>query len=164
MTPQRCAIYTRKSSEEGLEQEFNSLDAQREACAAYILSQRHEGWRELPDAYDDGGISGGTMERPGLKRLLSDIEAGRIDVVVVYKVDRLTRSLPDFAKIVEIFDARDVVIPPKINGVQQWNFLGMITDDLRPNFPPAVWRIRRLILALRSLFLQIHFHGKLVRR
>src|SRR5450756_1418946 len=89
----RCAIYTRKSSEEGLEQAFNSLDAQREACAAFILSQKHEGWTVLPALYDDGGFSGGTMERPALKRLIADIEAGQIDVVVVYKVDRLTRAL-----------------------------------------------------------------------
>jgi DNA invertase Pin-like site-specific DNA recombinase len=89
----RCAIYTRKSTEEGLDQAFNSLDAQREACAAYILSQRHEGWVGVPDLYDDGGYSGGTMERPALKRLLADVEAGRVDVIVVYKVDRLTRAL-----------------------------------------------------------------------
>src|SRR5262245_15074380 len=95
----RCAIYTRKSSEEGLEQSFNSLDAQREACRAYILSQRHEGWRLVDHQYDDGGYSGASMERPGLKRLLEDIDAGRIDTIVVYKVDRLTRSLADFAKI-----------------------------------------------------------------
>ena len=92
-----CAIYTRKSSEEGLEQAFNALDAQREACAAFILSQKHEGWTVLPTLYDDGGFSGGTMERPALKRLIADIEAGQIDVVVVYKVDRLTRALSDFA-------------------------------------------------------------------
>lgn len=102
----RCGIYTRKSTEEGLEQAFNSLDAQREACSAYISSQRHEGWVELRDAYDDGGFSGGTMERPGLKRLLADVQAGRVDVIVVYKVDRLTRALSDFAKIVEVLDAR----------------------------------------------------------
>src|SRR5882757_928005 len=96
----RCAVYTRKSSEEGLEQSFNSLDAQREACEAYILSQRHEGWQVVPTPYDDGGFSGGNIERPALKRLLEDIAAGKIDVVVVYKVDRLTRSLADFAKIV----------------------------------------------------------------
>ncbi|MEL1251187.1 recombinase family protein [Aurantiacibacter gilvus] len=100
----RCAIYTRKSSEEGLEQSFNSLDAQREACAAYVLSQASEGWEALPDLYDDGGFSGGSMERPGLKQLLADIAAGRIDIVVVYKIDRLTRSLPDFARIVEVFE------------------------------------------------------------
>jgi DNA invertase Pin-like site-specific DNA recombinase len=100
----RCAIYTRKSTEEGLEQEFNSLDAQREACAAYILSQRHEGWVQLPELYDDGGYSGGTMERPGLKQLLTEVEAGKVDVIVLYKVDRLTRSLADFARIVEVLD------------------------------------------------------------
>ena len=102
----RCAVYTRKSTEDGLEQEFNSLDAQREACEAYILSQRHEGWTLVPDRYDDGGFSGGTMERPGLKALLADIDAGLFDVIVVYKVDRLTRSLADFAKIVERLDAK----------------------------------------------------------
>jgi site-specific DNA recombinase len=100
-----CAIYTRKSSEEGLEQEFNSLDAQREACEAYVLSQRHAGWLALLDMYDDGGISGGTMERPALQRLLDDVQSGRVKVIVVYKVDRLTRSLADFAKIVEVLDA-----------------------------------------------------------
>ena len=103
-TPVRCAIYTRKSSDEGLEQAFNSLDAQREACAAYVASQKGQGWRLLPDLYDDGGASGGTLERPSLQRLLSDIEAGKVDLVVVYKVDRLTRSLADFAKLVERFD------------------------------------------------------------
>ena len=90
----RCAIYTRKSTEEGLEQAFNSLDAQREACGAYILSQKHEGWTTLPRSYDDGGFSGGSMDRPGLRQLLADVAAGAIDVVVVYKVDRLTRRLP----------------------------------------------------------------------
>lgn len=100
----RCAIYTRKSTEEGLEQEFNSLDAQREACAAYVLSQRHEGWLQLDEFYDDGGYSGGNMERPALKRLLADVAAGKVDVIVLYKVDRLTRSLADFARIVEVLD------------------------------------------------------------
>src|SRR5690242_6912351 len=104
----RCAIYTRKSSGEGLEQSFNSLDAQREACQAYIASQRHEGWVALRTRYDDGGFSGGTMERPGLKRLLVDISEGKIDTLVVYKVDRLTRSLADFAKIIEVFDKNKV--------------------------------------------------------
>jgi DNA invertase Pin-like site-specific DNA recombinase len=114
----RCAIYTRKSSEEGLEQSFNSLDAQREACEAYIGSQRHEGWRALDTHYDDGGYSGGTLERPGLRELLADIEARKIDVVVVYKVDRLTRSLADFAKIVERFDAHGVSF---VSVTQQFN-------------------------------------------
>ena len=101
----RCAIYTRKSSDEGLDQDFNSLDAQHEACAAYIASQRHEGWKMLTARYDDGGISGGTLERPALQRLLSEIDAGRIDMVVVYKIDRLTRSLADFAKLVDRLEA-----------------------------------------------------------
>ncbi len=100
----RCAIYTRKSTDEGLEKEFNSLDAQRESGEAYIKSQEHEGWRCLPDRYDDGGFTGGNMDRPALKRLMADIEAGKIDSVIVYKVDRLSRSLLDFAKIVETFD------------------------------------------------------------
>src|ERR1700724_925947 len=104
----RCAIYTRKSSEEGLEQDFNSLHAQREACEAFIKNQAGEGWRLVKTAYDDGGLSGGTMERPALQRLLSDINQGLIDVVVVYKVDRLTRALADFAKMVEVFDAHGV--------------------------------------------------------
>ncbi|MEJ6391241.1 recombinase family protein [Gymnodinialimonas ulvae] len=101
----RCAIYTRKSSEEGLDQDFNSLDVQHEACAAYVASQRHEGWRLLPARYDDGGLSGGTLERPALQRLMTDIGAGRIDMIVVYKIDRLTRSLADFAKLVERLEA-----------------------------------------------------------
>ncbi|NTU50341.1 MAG: recombinase family protein, partial [Desulfobulbaceae bacterium] len=92
-----CAIYTRKSSEEGLEQDFNSLDAQREACAAYIISQKSQGWVAVPNSYDDGGISGGTLERPGVQQLISDIRERKVQVIVVYKVDRLTRSLTDFA-------------------------------------------------------------------
>ena len=115
---QRCAVYTRKSSEEGLEQDFNSLQAQREACEAFIKSQAGEGWRLVKTAYDDGGISGGTMDRPALQRLLSDIDEGRIDTVVVYKVDRLTRSLADFAKMVEIFDAHQVSF---VSITQQFN-------------------------------------------
>ena len=114
----RCAIYTRKSSEEGLEQDFNSLDAQREACEAYILSQRHAGWIALPEMYDDGGISGGTLERPSVQRLFKDVREGKIDCVVVYKVDRLTRSLADFAKIVDIFDASSVSF---VSVTQQFN-------------------------------------------
>jgi len=104
----RCAIYTRKSTEHGLEQEFNSLDAQREACEAYIKSQASQGWKTLPQHYDDPAYSGGNLDRPALQKLLADIEAGKIDVVVVYKIDRLTRSLADFAKLVEAFDARSI--------------------------------------------------------
>src|ERR1700737_151853 len=114
----RCAIYTRKSSEEGLEQEFNSLQAQREACEAFINSQRHEGWVCLRTAYDDGGFSGATMDRPALQQLLADITAGRLDTVVVYKIDRLTRSLADFAKIVEILDTKDASF---VSVTQQFN-------------------------------------------
>jgi len=104
MTLKRCAIYTRKSTEEGLEQAFNSLDAQREACAAFILSQAHEGWEQVKEHYDDGGWSGGNMDRPGLKQLLAEVAAGKVDVIVVYKVDRLTRSLADFSRIVDTLD------------------------------------------------------------
>ena len=114
----RCAIYTRKSSDEGLEQAFNSLDAQREACAAFVFSQKHEGWSLLPTLYDDGGYSGGTLDRPALQRLLADIADAKVDVVVVYKIDRLTRSLFDFAKIVEAFDARGVSF---VSITQQFN-------------------------------------------
>lgn len=114
----RCAIYTRKSSEEGLEQEFNSLDAQRESCAAYIASQKHEGWELLPEIYDDGGFSGGNMNRPALKVLLQDIELGKVDVIVVYKVDRLTRSLHDFSRLVEVMDKRGVSF---VSITQQFN-------------------------------------------
>jgi site-specific DNA recombinase len=104
----RCAIYTRVSTDQGLEQDFNSVDAQREACEAYIKSQAHEGWRLVRDRYDDGGYSGRSMVRPALQGLLADVEARRIDVIVVYKVDRLTRSLADFAKLVELFDKHGV--------------------------------------------------------
>ena len=104
----RCAIYTRVSTDQGLEQDFNSLDAQREASEAYIKSQAHEGWRLVRDRFDDGGFSGGSMDRPALQKLLIDVQARRIDVIVVYKVDRLTRSLADFAKLVETFDAHGV--------------------------------------------------------
>src|SRR6476659_8296096 len=114
----RCAIYTRKSSEEGLEQEFNSLAAQREACEAYIRSQQHEGWLLARNRYDDGGFSGGNLERPAAQRLLADIRAHRINVIVVYKVDRLTRSLADFARLVELFDAQGVSF---VSVTQQFN-------------------------------------------
>src|SRR5437016_7863669 len=117
----RCAIYARNSSEEGLEQEFNSLQAQSEACEAYIPSQRPEGWVLARTRYDDGGFSGGNMERPALQRLLADIRGGRIDIIVVYKVDRLTRSLADFARLVEIFDAQGVSF---VSVTQQFNTTG----------------------------------------
>jgi len=130
----RCAVYTRKSSEEGLEQEFNSLHAQREACEAYIASQRSEGWVVLRDQYDDGGVSGGTLERPGLKLLMQDIEDGLIDVVVVYKIDRLSRSLADFAKLVEVFDRTGVTF---VSVTQQFNTttsMGRLTLNILLSF------------------------------
>ena len=113
-----CAIYTRKSSDEGLEQSFNSLDAQREACEAFIKSQKHEGWNLLSTAYDDGGYSGGSMERPALQKLMGDVQAGKVQIIVVYKVDRLTRSLADFAKMVELFDKQGVSF---VSVTQQFN-------------------------------------------
>ena len=130
----RCAIYTRKSSDEGLEQEFNSLDAQREACEAYVVSQRHAGWVAVPDMYDDGGLSGGTMERPALLRLLNDIKAGKVQTVVVYKVDRLTRSLADFAKIVDVLDEHDSSF---VSVTQQFNTttsMGRLTLNMLLSF------------------------------
>ena len=106
MKTKRCAIYTRKSTEEGLDQVFNSLDAQRDAGTAFVASQKSEGWRVLKENYDDGGFSGGSMDRPGLQKMLVDIGAGKIDIVIVYKIDRLTRSLADFARMVELFVAK----------------------------------------------------------
>ena len=130
----RCAIYTRKSSDEGLEQGFNSLDAQREACEAYVLSQTGEGWTTLPQAYDDGGFSGGSMERPGLQGLLRDIRAGRIDVVVVYKIDRLTRSLADFARIVETFDQHQVSFVSVTQAFNTTSSMGRLTLNVLLSF------------------------------
>lgn len=130
----RCAVYTRKSSEEGLEQSFNSLDAQREACEAYIASQKSEGWIVLPQMYDDGGISGGTMDRPALQRLLADVAAGLVDTVVVYKVDRLTRSLGDFAKIVEVFDAANVSFVSVTQSFNTTTSMGRLTLNMLLSF------------------------------
>jgi site-specific DNA recombinase len=135
LTPKkRCAIYTRKSTEEGLEQEYNSLEAQADAAKSFIASQRHEGWIALEDGYDDGGYSGGNMDRPGLKRLLADIEAGRVDVVVVYKIDRLSRSLGDFARMVDCFDAHGVTF---VSVTQQFNTttsMGRLTLNILLSF------------------------------
>ena len=130
----RCAVYTRKSTEEGLEMEFNSLDAQREACEAYIASQKSEGWVELADRYDDGGFSGGTLERPALKRLLADIENGRVDVVVVYKIDRLSRSLMDFAKLVEVFDRGGVTFVSVTQSFNTTTSMGRLTLNILLSF------------------------------
>ena len=130
----RCAIYTRKSSDDGLEQEFNSLHAQREACEAYILSQKHEGWICLSEEFDDGGISGGTMERPGLKRLLDGIRAGQIDQIVVYKIDRLTRSLSDFSKIVDILDEAEATFVSVTQSFNTATSMGRLTLNMLLSF------------------------------
>ncbi|MCB1388951.1 MAG: recombinase family protein [Rhodobacteraceae bacterium] len=130
----RCALYTRKSSDDGLEQAFNSLDAQREACAAYVKSQASEGWKALPDRYDDGGISGGTMDRPALQRLLADIAANRVDVVVVYKIDRLTRSLADFARMVELFERHDVSFVSVTQSFNTTTSMGRLTLNVLLSF------------------------------
>jgi site-specific DNA recombinase len=130
----RCAVYTGKSTEEGLEMEFNSLDAQREACEAYVASQRAEGWLLVSDRYDDGGFSGGTLERPALKRLLADIEAGRIDVVVVYKIDRLSRSLMDFSRLVEVFDRQNVTFVSVTQSFNTTTSMGRLTLNVLLSF------------------------------
>jgi DNA invertase Pin-like site-specific DNA recombinase len=130
----RCAVYTRKSTDEGLEKEFNSLEAQRAACEAYITSQRSEGWVLVHDRYDDGGVSGGTLDRPALKRLLADIEAGLVDVVLVYKVDRLSRSLMDFAKLVETFEAHDVTFVAITQSLNTTTSMGRLTLNMLLSF------------------------------
>ena len=130
----RCAIYTRVSTDQGLEQDFNSLDAQREASEAYIKSQAHEGWRLIRDHYDDGGFSGGSMNRPALQKLLGDVQARRIDVIVVYKVDRLTRSLADFAKLVETFDAHSVSFVSVTQSFNTTTSMGRLTLNVLLSF------------------------------
>jgi DNA invertase Pin-like site-specific DNA recombinase len=130
----RCAVYTRKSSEEGLDMAFNSLDAQREACEAYVASQRPEGWVLVPDRYDDGGISGGTLQRPALKRLLMDIERGLIDVVVVYKIDRLSRALMDFSKLVDVFEENDVTFVSVTQHFNTTTSMGRLTLNILLSF------------------------------
>jgi len=130
----RCAIYTRKSTDEGLDQEYNSLEAQRDAGLAFVASQRHEGWVAVGDGYDDGGYSGGNLDRPGLKRLMADIEAGEVDIVVVYKIDRLTRALSDFAKLVDVFDRNGVSF---VSVTQQFNTttsMGRLTLNILLSF------------------------------
>ena len=130
----RCAVYTRKSTEEGLDMEFNSLDAQREACEAYIASQKAEGWQLVPDRYDDGGFSGGTLERPALKRLMADIEGRRVDVVVVYKIDRLSRSLMDFTRLVEVFDRNAVTFVSVTQSFNTTTSMGRLTLNILLSF------------------------------
>ena len=134
VTKRRCAVYTRKSTEEGLEQAFNSLDAQRDACEAYVASQRAEGWVLVGDRYDDGGFSGGSLERPALKRLLADIAQGLIDVIVVYKIDRLSRSLMDFAKLVETFEAHRVTFVSVTQSFNTTTSMGRLTLNILLSF------------------------------
>lgn len=129
-----CAIYTRKSSDEGLEQEFNSLDAQREACLAYIQSQKSEGWTPIKQQYNDGGFSGGTMERPALQQMLADIKAGKINIIVVYKIDRLTRALMDFAKLVEVFDQHSVTFVSVTQSFNTTTSMGRLTLNVLLSF------------------------------
>jgi site-specific DNA recombinase len=130
----RCAVYTRKSTEDGLEQEFNSLDAQYEACAAYALSRRHEGWVLLPARYDDGGFSGGNMQRPGMQRLMTDVAGGKVDIILVYKIDRLTRSLADFAKIVEVLDKGEASFVSIAQSFNTTTSMGRLTLNMLLSF------------------------------
>jgi site-specific DNA recombinase len=130
----RCAIYTRKSTDHNLELEFNSLDAQREACEAYFKSQAHEGWRLIPDRYDDGAFSGASIDRPALQKMLAEIRAGKIDIVVVYKVDRLTRSLADFAKLVELFDEHSVSFVSVTQSFNTTSSMGRLTLNVLLSF------------------------------
>src|SRR4051812_7330152 len=151
----RCAVYTRKSSEEGLEQEFNSLHAQREACEAYVASQRSEGWALIREPYDDGGFSGGTLERPALKQLMADIEEGLVDVVVVYKIDRLSRSLMDFSKLVEVFDRSGVTFVSVTQSFNTTTSMGRLTLNILLSFAQferevTAERIRDKIAASRA--------------
>src|ERR1700730_6076550 len=132
--PQRCAIYTRKSTEHNLDLEFNSLDAQREACEAYVKSQAHEGWRLVPDRYDDGRLSGASLDRPALQKLLADVRAGKINTVVVYKVDRLTRPLADFAKLVELFDQQGVSFVSVTQQFHTTSSMGRLTLNVLMSF------------------------------
>src|ERR1700719_1787835 len=141
--PQRCAIYTRKSTEHNLDLAFNSLDAQREACEAYIKSQAHEGWRLVPDRYDDGGLSGASLDRPALQKLLADVGAGRITIVVVYKVDRLTRSLADFAKLVELFDQQGVSFVSITQSFNTTSSMGRLTLNVCSPLPSLRGEVHR---------------------
>ena len=137
MTAERrliCAIYTRKSTEEGLDQNFNSLDAQRDACENFIASQKSEGWMMARERYDDGGYSGGNMERPGLKKLLDDVRSGMVDIIVVYKIDRLSRSLADFAKLVEIFDEHKVTFVSVTQAFNTTTSMGRLTLNILLSF------------------------------
>ena len=143
----RCAIYTRKSTEHNLDLEFNSLDAQREACEAYIKSQAHEGWRLVPDRYDDGGLSGASLDRAALQKLLADVRAGNINTVVVYKVDRLTRSLADFAKLVELFDQQGVSFVSITQSFNTTSSMGRLTLNVLLSFAQFIELARDMKLS-----------------
>ena len=130
----RCAIYVRKSSEEGLDMSYNSLAAQSDACAAYIASQKHEGWMQLPTIYEDGGYSGGNMDRPGVQQLLGDVAAGKIDIIVVYKIDRLSRSLMDFSKLVDVFDRAGVTFVSVTQSFNTTTSMGRLTLNILLSF------------------------------
>ncbi len=150
-----CAIYTRKSTEEGLDQNFNSLDAQRDACENFIASQKSEGWMMARERYDDGGYSGGNMERPGLKKLLDDVRSGMVDIIVVYKIDRLSRSLADFAKLVEIFDEHKVTFVSVTQAFNTTTSMGRLTLNILLSFAQferelAGERVRDKIAASRQ--------------
>ena len=170
----RCAIYTRVSTDQGLDQEFNSLDAQREAAEAYIKSQAHEGWVFLKQAYDDGGYSGGSLERPALQTLLADIQQNKLDVIIVYKVDRLTRSLADFAKLVELFDANNVSFVSVTQSFNTTSSMGRLTLNVLLSYsaslsgagPKTGWAFRPrsslLSPALSSAMSTGHKPGRIV--
>ena len=140
VAPLRCAIYTRKSTEDGLDQPFNSLEAQRESAEAYILSQRHVGWSVVAEHYDDGGYTGGNLDRPALRKLMADMEAGRIDCVVVYKVDRLSRSLLDFARLMEVFERHQVSLVSVTQPLNTTLSLGRLTLNILLSFAHYVER------------------------
>jgi DNA invertase Pin-like site-specific DNA recombinase len=148
-----CAVYTRKSTEEGLEQDFNTLDAQQEACLSYIASQKAEGWVPVSDAYDDGGFSGGTLDRPALKRLMDDIKAGKVHIVVVYKIDRLTRALVDFSKLVEVFDQHGVTFVSITQSFNTTTSMGRLTLNVRD---ARLQGIQAVIQRQKRMFAESH--------
>lgn len=160
----RCAIYTRKSTEEGLEQEFNSLQAQREACEAYIKSQKHENWQLLPTEYDDGGYSGGNMERPALKKLLLDIKSGLVDIIVVYKIDRLTRSLMDFSKIVEVLDKHNASFVSITQHFNTTTSMGRLTLNMLLSFAQFEREVTGSVFGIRLAQVRKKVCGWVVNR
>ena len=158
----RAAIYTRKSSDEGLDQEFNSLDAQHEACSAYIASQRHEGWKLIKRRFDDGGISGGTLERPALQSLLADVDQGIVDMIVVYKIDRLTRSLSDFAKLIDRLEAKGCSFVSVTQSFNTSSSMGRLTLNVLLSFAQFEREVtaERIRDKIRSLQKEGHVDGR----